>query len=124
MPPIAPAKSLYEQVGGAPAVQLLVDRFYEHLWADSSLQKYFAGIDRNELKRHQRMFLNIALGGGEPYTGRPLPEAHRDLKIDDVAFDKVADYLTMTMREIEIDEPVIKIVDGAVQGFRSQVVTV
>jgi hemoglobin len=122
--PIAPASSLYDQVGGAPAVQLLVDRFYEHLWADASLQKYFNGIDRNELKRHQRMFLNLALGGGEPYTGQPLPQAHRDLRIDDAAFDKVADYLRMTMREIEIDEPVIKIVDGAVQGFRSQVVTV
>jgi hemoglobin len=121
--PVAQYSSLYEQVGGAPAVELLVDRFYERLWADSSLQKYFVGIDRADLKRHQRMFLNLALGGGEPYTGRPLPEAHRDLRIDNVAFDKVAEHLTITMRELEIDEPAIAIIDGAVKGFRPQVVT-
>jgi hemoglobin len=122
--PIAPASSLYEQIGGAPAVELLVDRFYERLWADSSLQRYFAEIDRVDLKRHQRMFLNLALGGGEPYTGRPLPEAHADLRIDDVAFDKVAEHLTITMRELDIDAPAITIIDGAVKAFRSQVVTV
>ncbi|MEA2264419.1 MAG: hemoglobin [Solirubrobacteraceae bacterium] len=122
--PIAPASSLYEQIGGAPAVELLVDRFYERLWADSSLQRYFAEIDRVDLKRHQRMFLNLALGGGEPYTGRPLPEAHADLRIDDVAFDKVAEHLTITMRELDIDPPAITIIDGAVKAFRSQVVTV
>ncbi|MGI8803462.1 MAG: group I truncated hemoglobin [Solirubrobacteraceae bacterium] len=121
--PIAPASSLYEQIGGAPAVDTLVDRFYERLWADSSLQKYFVGIDRIDLKRHQRMFLNLALGGGEPYTGRPLAESHRDLRIDNAAFDQVAEHLTITMRELEIDPPAISIIDGAVQGFRSQVVT-
>ena len=121
--PIAPALSLYEQIGGAPALNTLVDRFYEHLWADADLQKFFAGIDRNELKKHQRMFLNMVLGGGETYTERPLIEAHASLAIDNVAFDKVADYLAITMRELEIDEPVIKIAGGAVNGFRSQVVT-
>ncbi len=70
--PIARASSLYKHVGGAPAVESLVDRFYERLWADQSLQNYFGGIDRVDLKRHQRMFLNLALGGGEDYTGRPL----------------------------------------------------
>lgn len=122
--PIAPVSSLYEQIGGEPALSTLVDRFYEHLWADSSLQKYFVGIDRAELKRHQRMFLNLALGNTTAYTGRPLGEAHKDLRIDNVAFDKVAEYLTMTMRELEIDEPVITIIDGAVKGFRPSVVTV
>ncbi len=121
--PIAPAASLYEQIGGASALTTLVDRFYEHLWADADLQKYFAGIDRNQLKQHQRLFLNMVLGGGEAYTERPLTEAHASLAIDNAAFDKVADYLTITMRELEIDEPVIKIAGGAVNGFRSQVVT-
>jgi hemoglobin len=122
--PIAPVSSLLEQIGGPSALSTLVDRFYEHLWADSSLTKFFVGIDRNQLKAHQRSFLNLALGGGEYYSGKPLTEAHAELKIDDEAFDKVADYLRITMRELEIDEPVIQIVDGAVKGFRSSVVTV
>ncbi|MCA1682945.1 MAG: group 1 truncated hemoglobin [Actinobacteria bacterium] len=122
--PTAPVSSLYEHIGGAPALTTLVDRFYEHLWADSSLNKYFVGIDRNELKAHQRMFLNLALGGGEFYTGKPLKEAHQDLRIDDAAFDKVAEHLRITMRELEIDEPAIAIIDGAVKGFRRSVVTV
>ena len=41
----------------------LVDNFYGRLWADHSLDRYFAGIDRDTLKKHQRMFLTYVLGG-------------------------------------------------------------
>jgi len=121
--PITAVASLYDQIGGAPAVELLVDRFYEHLWADTSLAKFFVGIDRTELKRHQRMFLMLALGAGQ-YAGQPLKVAHRDLQIDDAAFDTVARHLTVTMRELEIDPPAIMIINSAVAGLRPEVVTV
>jgi hemoglobin len=122
--PITPVSSLYEQVGGAAGVEALVDRFYEKLWAEPKLDQFFKGIERQELKRHQRMFLNLLLGGGEFYTGRPLTEAHATLKIDDSAYDLVCYYFVETCRDLDIDETVISIAGGALAGFRSSVVTV
>jgi hemoglobin len=121
---IAPAASLYEQVGGEMGVERIVDRFYEKLWAEPKLDKFFKGIERPELKRHQRMFLNLLLGGGQFYSGRPLVESHATLAIDDASYDLVCDYFVETCRELEIDETVISIAGGALAGFRSSVVTV
>ena len=122
--PITPVSSLYEQVGGEAGVEAIVDRFYEKLWAEPKLDRFFAGIERAELKRHQRMFLNVLLGGGEFYSGRPLTEAHATLLIDDKSYDLVCDYFVETCRELDIDESVISIAGGALAGFRSSVVTV
>src|ERR1700744_4045967 len=122
--PITPVASLYEQVGGAAGVEALVDRFYEKLWAEPKLDQFFKGIERDQLKRHQRMFLNLLLGGGEFYSGRPLVEAHATLKIDDAAYDLVCHYFVETCRDLDIDESVISIAGGALDGFRSSVVTV
>jgi hemoglobin len=122
--PIAQTNSLYEQVGGEAGVEAIVDRFYEKLWAEPKLDQFFKGIERQELKRHQRMFLNLLLGGGEFYSGRPLVEAHATLKIDEASYDLVCDYFVETCRDLDIDESVISIAGGALVGFKSSVVTV
>jgi hemoglobin len=122
--PIAQTNSLYQQVGGEAGVEAIVDRFYEKLWAEPKLDKFFKGIERQELKRHQRMFLNLLLGGGEFYSGRPLVESHATLGIDDASYDLVCDYFVETCRDLDIDETVISIAGGALAGFRSSVVTV
>jgi hemoglobin len=122
--PIAQTNSLYEQVGGEAGVEAIVDRFYEKLWAEPKLDRFFKGIERQELKRHQRMFLNLLLGGPEFYSGRPLVESHATLKIDDASYDLVCAYFVETCRDLDIDETVISIAGGALAGFRSSVVTV
>ncbi len=121
---VAQANSLYEQVGGEAGVEAIVNRFYEKLWAEPKLDRFFKGIERDELKRHQRMFLNLLLGGGEFYMGRPLTEAHATLKIDNESYDLVCAYFVETCTDLDIDETVISIAGGALEGFRSSVVTV
>jgi hemoglobin len=116
--------AMYQTVGGAAGITRIVDLFYEKLWADPELQPYFAGIDREKLKHHQRQFLTFALGGGTlAYEGRPLAESHATLKITNDAFSKVQWYLRVTLEELDIDRPLIMIINGFVEGGRSQVVT-
>jgi hemoglobin len=52
--------AMYRSVGGDAGLTVLVDNFYTRLWNDPSLNRYFEGIDRDSLKRHQRMFLTFA----------------------------------------------------------------
>ena len=116
--------AMYQTVGGAAGIKEIVDRFYEKLWADPELQPYFAGIDRERLKHHQRQFLTFALGGGTlAYEGRALRDSHANLKITDEAFSKVQWYLRVTLEELDVERSLILIINGFVEGGRGQVVT-
>jgi hemoglobin len=115
--------AMYQSVGGDAGLTTLVDIFYNRLWSDPDLKHYFDDIDKDALKRHQRMFLTYVLGGGEDaYDGRPLPEAHRGLNITDEAFTGVANHLRLSLEELDIDRPLISIILGFVEGARPQVV--
>jgi hemoglobin len=116
-------ETMYESIGGDAGLTQVVDRFYTRVWADPELKPYFEGIDRDQLKRHQRMFLTYALGGGANEV-RSLPEAHSGLKISDAAFDRVAKHLRYTMEELDVDKSLAQIIAGFVQGKRSSVVMV
>jgi truncated hemoglobin YjbI len=63
------------------------------------------------------------LGGGvNAYSGEPLGSAHADLNITNEAFSKVAWHLTLTLEELDIERSLILIINGFVEGSRSQVV--
>ena len=113
---------MYQTIGGDAGLEAVVDTFYNRLWSDPDLKRYFEGIDRDALKRHQRMFLTYVLGGPDAYDGRPLPEAHRGMSITDEAFDGVANHLRLTLEECDVDRPLISIILGFVEGARPQVV--
>jgi hemoglobin len=114
--------AMYQSIGGDAGLTAVVDVFYNRLWSDPELKRYFEGIDRDALKRHQRMFLTYVLGGPEAYEGRSLPEAHRGLNITDEAFDEVANHLRLTLEEVDVERPLISIILGFVEGARPQVV--
>src|SRR5215212_9380063 len=86
--------TIYDEIGGAPAVTVVVDAFYERLIADPDLMAYFAGRDLQRLKAHQRALVTVALGGtSEEYNGRMMQPAHAGMAITNEAFDKVLDHL-------------------------------
>jgi len=69
--------SIYDSIGGAPAVRLAVDKFYGRVLNDPQLAPYFAGVsDIDKLKAHQRAFIAAAVGGPEIYRGRDMGAAH------------------------------------------------
>ena len=73
-PASAPSKeaSLYEQLGGAVAVEVVVELFYAKVLNDESLARFFANSDAGSLKKQQLAFLTGALGGPNEYTGKDL----------------------------------------------------
>jgi len=116
--------AMYQQIGGESGLRKVVDHFYERLWADPELKPYFIGIDGDQLKKHQAMFLTFVLGGGaNEWAGVSLGAVHSDLKITDAAFTKVAWHLTMTLDELDINRSLSMIINGFVEGVRAQVVS-
>lgn len=103
--------SLFERLGGAPAVEAAVDLFYDRLLADPRVNRFFAGIDMEKQRRHQVRFLTYAFGGLPNYPGRSMESAHRRLVdehgLDDGHFDAILENLAATLRQLGVPEPMV-----------------
>lgn len=73
--------NLYEQIGAAEGISRLIDAFYSRVLADPELKRFFADVEMAKLRRMQVELFSSALGGPQRYSGRPMIQAHRHLKI-------------------------------------------
>ncbi len=67
MEPLAEAQSLYERIGGEKALNSLLDRFYDLVYAHELIGRLFTG-DKELIKHKQKRFLTQFLGGPAVYT--------------------------------------------------------
>src|SRR5438874_9786238 len=110
--------SMYERIGGSPAIREAVDRFYRRVLADPDLAGYFGG-ELTELKRHQAALLTQVLGGPSAYTGRDLAAAHAGLDITPEHFQRVVFYLVGTLWELEVPMDITMSVGATVSSLQS-----
>lgn len=75
------AATLFDQIGGTDGVTRLIAAFYARVLADPQLAPFFKGVRMEKLRHMQLELFSAALGGPLKYTGRPLIQAHRHLKI-------------------------------------------
>lgn len=103
--------TLYEKLGGAEAVKLAVDNFYDRVLQDDRIKHFFDGMDMVKQKSHQRAFLTYAFGGAPQYDGRAMREAHKHLVEEQGLrgehFDAIAENLELTLQELGIAEDLI-----------------
>lgn len=74
-------QTLYERIGGAAAVDQLVDRFYGRVLADPELLPFFANTSVDQLKRMQKEFFAVALNGPVSTSDVDLARIHQGLGI-------------------------------------------
>lgn len=115
--------SIYDSIGGAPAVSAAVEDFYTRLLADPQLAPFFEDVDLAGLKSHQRSFIAAALGGAEIYAGRDMAAAHAGLDISDADFDAVVAHLVDTLTGLGVPDDTITQIGGALAPLRNQIVT-
>lgn len=102
--------SLYERLGGAPAIDAAVETFYGKLMADPQLKPFFDGVDMGRQRAKQKVFLAFAFGAPVRYTGKDLTAAHQALVargLDDSHFDAVAGHLQATLAELGVPAELI-----------------
>ena len=115
--------SIYDSIGGAPAVHAAVDDFYARVFADARLTPFFTGTDLHRLKAHQRAFIAAAIGGPEVFAGKDRASAHARLGIWDADFDAVVGHLVGTLTELGVPEDMIEQIGGALAPLRDHIVT-
>lgn len=105
--------SLYDEIGGAPAIKVAVTVFYNRVLADDDLEPWFGSVDLDRLKGHQQAFLTAALGGPDLFTGRAMGSAHAGLNITVEAFDRVLEHLAYTLFDMGLNYgQVTETIDG------------
>jgi hemoglobin len=73
-------KSLYERLGGQPAVVAVVDEFVGNVAKDKRINGFFAHTDITNLKTKLVEQICAATGGPCTYTGRDMKTAHAGLQ--------------------------------------------
>lgn len=95
--PMPDAPSLYERLGGEPAIEALVDNFYKRVMDDPDLLPIFRNTPIDRLRTMQREFFAMALGGPIAYTGRPLSHVHHGRGITTYHFSRFVEHLVETL---------------------------
>lgn len=105
--------SLYDEIGGGRVIATAVSVFSTRVTDDPELAPWFAEVDLDRLRAHQRAFLTAALGGPDLFTGRSMASAHAGLGISIEAFDRVLEHLAYTLFDLGLSyEQVTTVIDG------------
>ncbi len=94
--------SIYDQIGGAPAVEAAVEEFYRRVLVDPLLSPFFKNTKIPWLKKSQVRFFTAALGGPPIYRGRDMKTAHAKLAIEERHFGRVAQHLSETLQALKV----------------------
>ncbi|MCB1644750.1 MAG: group 1 truncated hemoglobin [Pseudomonadales bacterium] len=116
--------SLYESLGGEPAVDAAVELFYKKILADERVCDFFNGINMARQKRMQKAFLTVAFGGPNHYTGSGLRKAHKravDFGLNDSHFDAVIEDLRATLMELGVPTDKVREATAIAETTRNDV---
>jgi len=116
--------SLFEKLGGEAAVDAAVDIFYRKVLVDTTINRFFDGIDMETQAAKQKNFLTMAFGGPNNYTGEDMRNGHAHLVkqgLNDEHFDAVAGHLKSTLEELNVEDNLINEVLAIAESTREDV---
>ena len=98
-------QTLYGRIGSSAAVDAAVEIFYKKVFADYSINQFFAATDMTRQRAQQKAFLAYAFGGPADYSGKDLRAAHAPLVekgLNDSHFGAVAGHLQAVLEELGV----------------------
>jgi hemoglobin len=115
--------SIYEAIGGEPALVAVVDDFYVRVLADPQLAGFFAGANMPKLKGRQVEFFAAALGGPDAYQGVGMREVHAGRGISQADFDRVAFHLAAALAAAGVPAETIGAIASAIVPLADDIVS-
>jgi len=116
--------SLFDQIGGAAAVDVAVDIFYRKVLSDHRINRFFDSSDMEVQAVKQKAFLTMAFGGPNNYTGKDMRTAHAKfvkMGLNDSHFDAVMEHLTATLVELNVPPALIAQVTVLAESTRTDI---
>jgi hemoglobin len=97
-------KTLYDRLGGQPALTAVVDDFIANVAADPAINKRFAAADIPKLKKLLVEQVCAAAGGPCKYTGRSMKESHKGMDISTAEFNAMGGDMLKTLEKFKVPE--------------------
>jgi len=105
----AEQKSLYDRLGGTPAITAVVDELVANCAADARINHFFTGAagDPEEMKHFKQMLVDQiceATGGPCKYSGKSMPEAHKGMAIKHDDFTALVEDLKKALDKLKVPD--------------------
>ena len=116
--------TLYERLGGAPAMGAAVEIFYRKVLSDDRISRFFEDVDMDRQAAKQKAFLTMVTGGPANYTGQDMRRGHAHLVaqgLNDTHFDAVVELLAGTLAELGANPADIAEVGAIANSVRDDV---
>jgi len=103
----APTKSLYDRLGGQPAIQAVASGLVDKILADKRVNMWFAHAasspENTKLyKEKLASFICQSTGGPCKYTGMDMTAAHKGRGVTSDAFTAVAEDLSALLDQLKV----------------------
>lgn len=95
-------KSLYDRLGGKPAITAVVDQFVANVAADGRINSRFATTDIPKLKGHLVDQVCSATGGPCSYRGRDMKSMHLGMRISNGDFGALVQDLVAALDKFNV----------------------
>jgi hemoglobin len=94
--------SLYDRLGGKPAITAVVDEFVGNVAKDGRINGRFATADIPRLKGHLVDQVCSATGGPCTYTGRDMKSTHAGMRISNAEFTALVEDLVAALNTYKV----------------------
>ncbi len=99
---MAKEATLYERLGGKPAITAVVDQFVANIAADDRINQRFAKTDIPKLKMLLVEQVCEATGGPCKYTGRDMVTTHKGMNISQDEFNWTGEHLAAALDKFNV----------------------
>ena len=116
--------TLYERIGGQPAVDAAVNIFYRKVLNDYRINRFFDNTDMDKQIAKQKAFFTMAFGGPNNYTGQDMRDAHANLVktgLNEDHFNAVMEHLGATLVELNVPGDLIAEAAAIAESTRNDV---
>jgi len=121
--PAAPrGGSLYDRLGGMPAISAVVDEFAGNVLGDPRINKKFAKTDAPRLLANLKDFVCMATGGPCQYNGLNMKKSHKRMDVTAGEFSALVEDLVKALDKFNVGETEKKELLGALAGLRGDIV--
>ena len=120
-------KSLYDRLGGKPAVDAVANGLVDRILADKRINKWFAHAasspeNTKAYKAKLADFICVSVGGPCKYTGMDMVTAHKGRGVTSEAFDAVAEDLSAQLDQLKVPAKEKKEVMDLVGSLKKSIV--
>jgi hemoglobin len=123
------SRSLYERLGGAYAIAVVVDDFIDRIMSDSRLNanprvdEAHHRVSPQGFKFYVTEQVCWAAGGPQTYSGRPMADLHRDLLISEAEWGAFMDDFDQTLTKFDVPERERGELVAIVESTKNDIVT-